>query len=106
MESTDRVRQYIEFHAVQLLDPPIARLLEPREVEDALVKLLGIGIFTVESLPTARFVTREAIHQPDIPQSVAVLVSPDQRAAGATRAAVEALIHNEGELRISGISAD
>jgi subtilisin family serine protease len=107
MATSYPVRQYIVFDARQLLGRPVISPLEPGEVEKALVAALGSGLrFTVESLPTARFVPYEHVKTPFIPESVAVLVSPSEADARAVRDAVEDLIAREGGKRISDIGAD
>lgn len=107
MATSYPVRQYIVFDAGQLLGRPVIRPLETGEVEKALVAALGSGLrFTVQSLPTARFVPYEHVETPFIPESVAVLASPSEADARAVRDAVEDLIAREGGKRISDIGAD
>ncbi len=108
-----RVRQYIVFDAERLLARPVRTFFEADIVEQALKAVLDPGLsFSVESLPTARFVPYESIELPFIPQRVAVLVSSGETEAVAERAAldvrksVEDLIDREGKQRVLGIGAD
>lgn len=101
------VRQYIVFDAQKLLDRSVSDLFTRDELEGALRAALGSGLsFAVESLPWARFVPSQPLDLPFVPQQVAVLVSPTAAEAYAVRDSVEALIVNEGGIRISGIGTD
>jgi hypothetical protein len=110
MARSDPVRQYIVFDAENLLKREVKERLCVSEVKKALDDALGGRLlFAVESLPWAKFIPYEGMDPPPpyIPESVAVLISPNEAEAAKLRRAVEDLIKDPQRPKsIAAISAD